>query len=117
MSRPNVADVLDGWLQTLHAKKMTQTIVNGDIEETETPVTFRGMEQVQSPYQLSLHAEGERSWNWVDIYCDYADFELDDIIILADKEYRVMKKDNWQEFGYGYYKYECVRDYNNEQRR
>lgn len=111
MDRPDVSDVVQGWMEELDAIKITSTIVNGDVEETEVPVSFEGMVQVQSPYQLSLHQEGERSWNWTDIYCDYADFELDDIFILNGKKYRVMKKDNWEEFGYGYYKYECVRDY------
>ena len=111
MNRPNVADVLQGWMQKLNAKKITAEIINGDAVEAETPVTFNGMVEVQSPYQLSLHQEGERSWNWTDIYCDYADFDLDDVFILNGKEYRVMKKDNWQEYGYGYFKYECVRDY------
>lgn len=111
MDRPDVSDVVQGWMEELDAIKITSTIVDGDVEETEVPVSFEGMVQVQSPYQLSLHQEGERSWNWTDIYCDYADFELDDIFILNGKKYRVMKKDNWEEFGYGYYKYECVRDY------
>lgn len=111
MDRPDVSDVVQGWMEELDAIKITSTIVNGDVEETEVPVSFEGMVQVQSPYQISLHQEGERSWNWTDIYCDYADFELDDIFILNGKKYRVMKKDNWEEFGYGYYKYECVRDY------
>jgi hypothetical protein len=109
---PNVADVVRGWLSTMKAEKVTSVIVNGDVEEITTPVTFKGMIQVQSPYKLSLHQEGERSWNWCDVYCDYADFNLDDIFIYNNKNYRVMKKDNWEEYGYGYYKYECVRDYN-----
>ena len=69
------------------------------------------MIQVQNGYQLSLHQEGERNWNWCDVFCDYADFNLDDVFIYGNKRYRIMKKDNWEEYGYGYYKYECVRDY------
>ena len=52
MNRPNVADVLQGWMQKLNAKKITAEIINGDAVEAETPVTFNGMVQVQSPYQL-----------------------------------------------------------------
>lgn len=109
---PNVQDVVRGWLNNMNAERITTTIVNGDAEEVATPVKFKGMIQVQSPYQLSLHQEGERSWNWVDVYCDYANFELDDVLKYKNVRYRIMKKENWEEFGYGYYKYECVRDYN-----
>ena len=51
---PNVADVVRGWLSTMKAERITSVIVNGDVEEISTPVTFKGMIQVQSPYQLSL---------------------------------------------------------------
>ena len=108
---PNVADVVYGWLTPMQAKRITTSIINGDAEEVETPVTFKGMIQVQNGYQLSLHQEGERNWNWCDVFCDYADFNLDDVFIYGNKRYRIMKKDNWEEYGYGYYKYECVRDY------
>lgn len=111
ISVPNVADVVQGWLSPMKAKRITTSIINGDAEEVETPVTFKGMIQVQNGYQLSLHQEGERNWNWCDVFCDYADFNLDDVFIYGNKRYRVMKKDNWEEYGYGYYKYECVRDY------
>lgn len=111
LSVPNVADVVQGWLSPMNAKRITTSIINGDAEEVETPVTFKGMIQVQNGYQLSLHQEGERNWNWCDVFCDYADFNLDDVFIYGNKRYRIMKKDNWEEYGYGYYKYECVRDY------
>lgn len=111
ISVPNVADVVQGWLSPMSAKRITTSIINGDAEEVETPVTFKGMIQVQNGYQLSLHQEGERNWNWCDVFCDYADFNLDDVFVYGNKRYRIMKKDNWEEYGYGYYKYECVRDY------
>jgi len=108
---PNVADVVEGWLSYMKAKKIAKQVINGDVEETEVPVNFQGMIQVLSPYELSIKPEGERSWNWINMFCDYANFKVDDKFIYNDTTYRVMKKHFWQDLGYGYYQYECIRDY------
>lgn len=108
---PNVADIVDGWLCDMTAQITTTVITDGDAIESFSTAYFRGMIQVLNPTEIELKPEGERDWNWCKIYCDYANFECDDRIIIDSVYYRIMKKDFWQDLGYGYYAYDAIRDY------
>ena len=60
--------------------------------------------------KLSISKEGERSWRWHTIYAGPdLDLETDDIIVIHGTRYRIMDKENWQE--YGYLKYSAIEDY------
>lgn len=108
---PNVADVVQGWLRTLTASKVTQSIVDGDAVETYTIIRFAGMIQPLSGIELEIKSEGERHWEWVKIYTDYANFNVDDRITIQEEQYRIRHKMPYEKYGYGFYKYECVKDY------
>ena len=108
---PNVADVVDVWLTELNAQLVVKEIVDGDVVETMTPVTFKGMIQPLSGYELSILREGERDWEWVKIYTDYANFNCDDRLYLVDTHYRIMKKRPFERYSYGYDRYDAVLDF------
>lgn len=108
---PNVADVVQGWLKPLVAQFVKKSIVDGDVVEEMTPIGFNGMIQPLSGYELSILPEGERDWEWVKIFTDYADFNNDDRFFLVDKWYRIMKKRPFERYAYGYYRYDAILDY------
>lgn len=111
---PNVADVVQGWLKTLTASRVTQSIVDGDAVETYTVTRFAGMIQPLSGMELAIKAEGERHWEWVKIYTDYANFEVDDCIEIDGHDYRIIHKMPYEKYAYGFFKYECVKDFDKE---
>lgn len=108
---PNVADIVHGWIKPLSVTLITKTISDGDVIETGTPLNINGMVQPLSGYELTLLREGERDWEWVKIYTDYANFNNDDKLFIVDTYYRVMKKRPFERYGYGYYRYDAVLDY------
>ena len=108
---PNVADVLEGWLSTITAGKITKSIVDGEVEESVVNFSFTGMVQPYSTKDIELLAEGERHWEWVKVYTQYTDLRVDDQIIIKDTTYRIMHKTFYEKFGYGFYRYDMVNDY------
>lgn len=111
LSVPNVADVVQGWLSTLTASKVGKTIVDGDVVETFTEVRFHGMIQPLSGIDLEIKPEGERHWEWLKIYTDYDNFYVDDCIRIQGFNYRIKKKMPYEKYSYGFYRYDCVKDY------
>ena len=110
---PNVADVVQGWLSSLTASKVTQTIEDGDVIETYTLIRFSGMIQPLKGIELEIKPEGERHWEWIKIYTDYANFEVDDCINIQGNDYRIKQKRPYEKYGYGFFRYECVKDFKN----
>ena len=111
LSVPNVADVVQGWLSSLTASRVSKTIEDGDVIETYSIIRFSGMIQPLSGIELEIKPEGERHWEWVKIYTDYSNFYVDDCITIQGFNYRIRHKMPYEKYGYGFYKYECVKDY------
>jgi hypothetical protein len=111
---PNVADVLEGWMTTVTAGRVTKTIVDGEVVETTSNFTFQGMIQPFSAIDLQILSEGERHWEWVKVYTQYTNLNVDDKIAINGKVYRIMNKTFYEQFGYGFYRYDMVNDYTEE---
>ena len=111
LSVPNVADVVQGWLSPLTALIVGKTIDDGDVVETYTEVNINGMIQPLSGIDLEIKPEGERHWEWVKIYTDYDNFYVDDAIIIQGANYRIKHKMPYEKYSYGFYRYDCVKDY------
>jgi hypothetical protein len=107
---PYVGMALTNWFQPMTFKVLVKTIVDFVLVETETVVETQGVRQPMSPQELRLKPEGQRALNWESMYC-LPDTVLknDDIIIFNSVKYRVMKRLDWNE--YGYLQYDIVRDY------
>ena len=107
---PQVDDALFGWFQTVTFTLITKTIVDFELVETTVESSFYGVKQPMSPQELKMKPEGERSWKW---YTIHATTELilknDDIIIIEDTKFRVMKKLDYKE--YAYVQYDVLEDY------
>ena len=111
-SLPNVSVALKNWFQNISFLKISKTVVNGRVQESVTNTSFRGVWQPMGSQDLEIKPEGQRDWRWFTIHSDI-DIELvpDDKIIYLEKEYRVMKKDDYNL--YGYYKYDVVESFEN----
>ena len=111
-SLPNVSTALDNWFQNISFVKIVKSVINGRVSEVETVIEFRGVWQPMSSQELERKTEGQRDWRWFTIHSD-VDIELkpDDKIIYKNREFRVIKKDDYEI--YGYYKYDVVEGYEN----
>ena len=102
LSIPNVADVVRGWLSSLTASRVSKTIEDGDVIETYSIIRFSGMIQPLSGIELEIKPEGERHWEWVKIFTDYANFYVDDCITIQGFNYRIRHKMPYEKYGYGF---------------
>lgn len=108
---PNLSNPIKKWVLPLSFIKITKTIYDGEVAETETVYNFEGVFQNLNSKQLQIKPEAERAWSWKMIHSLTNLFlEVDDKISFENKEYRVMNIINYKE--YGYYEYHIVEDYN-----
>lgn len=108
---PQVDHVLDGWEVPLTLIKITQSITEGDVVTTETPISFMGVWQPLRDEQLQFKPEGQRSWSWYWIHAKAGTLNLQtqDKIKFQGKQYKVM---NLKDYSLnGYIEYEVVLDY------
>ena len=108
---PNMANTLTGWEVPLTLIKITQSIIEGDLTITETPINFMGVWQPLRDEQLQFKPEGQRSWEWIWIHAKSGTLNLNtaDKVIFNSKRYKVM---NIKDYSLnGFIEYQLVRDY------
>lgn len=110
---PNMADTLNGWEVPLSFIKITQSIVDGDVVKTETPINFMGVWQPLRDEELQFKPENQRSWSWYWIHAKSGTVELQtqDKFLFKNKRYKVMAVKDYSLNGF--ISYEAVRDYEN----
>jgi hypothetical protein len=109
---PNVANAVAGYCLPITVKRLTKTLVNGDLVETEDVQSGRGAIQPFTASQLMIKPEGQRTWVWEALYVvSGVDLSLDDVVTIFDRDFRVMSKRDFTL--YGYIKYELVEGYTN----
>ena len=108
---PQVADTLTGWEVPLTLVKITQSIVEGDVVVTETPINFMGVWQPLRDDQLQFKPEGQRSWSWYWIHAKSGTLNLQtqDNIMFQGKRYKVMSVKDYSLNGY--IEYQLILDY------
>ena len=104
---PNMANAIMAWQQTITVEVITKTLVNYQVTETKTPVSFLGVLINLQSTQLELKPEGQRQWNWVEVH-SLTDLEvkLDDEVVIKNRRFRVMASADYSD--YGYYRYELA---------
>jgi hypothetical protein len=109
---PNMADTLTDWFLDIDMIKITKSVVDFEVVETEKAIKFKGVVQNLDSKQLQLKPEGQRAWSWKMIHCHSSlELNVDDIIIYGDVRYRVMNLLDYKE--YGYLEYHIVKDFEN----
>lgn len=107
MALPNLANAVRAWTQAFTFDRMTKSIVNYQLVETKTSVTFKGVVAPLQATQLELKPEGQRQWNWYEVHTTTnLQIALDDEIYWKSKKYRVMSATGYED--YGYYRYELA---------
>lgn len=101
---------ISGLSRSLSLAKVTQKIVDGRVEEVETPLVTQGVIQPLGLRELELKPEGERSWQWYTIHAT-TDLVLqtEDVVGYNGERYRVMNTGGYSD--YGFVKYEVVKSY------
>lgn len=107
---PNMSGTLTSWMQNLTFNVITKEIVNYEVVEIAMDVAFKGVWQPLSPEKLKMKPEAQRSWKWIQVHA-HADLSLknDDVIKYKSKQYRVMERLDYLE--YGYFEYHLVEDF------
>jgi hypothetical protein len=107
---PDMGNTLSGWLQPITLGVVTKTVVNFQVVETQSEVSFQGVWQPFSARQLIIKPEGERAWKWYMLHAQIAlPLKPDDVVTYRGIQYRV-KADNDYSL-YGYYQYELIEDW------
>ena len=105
---PNVADALNGFMQSLEVRLIKKTMVDGEMVETgQLPVVIRinGCLQPMPGRNLLVKPEGQRQWKWWELYTA-EDIPLDsEVVDPYGVGLRVMQRGNWMA---GYFKYELA---------
>lgn len=89
---PRMRSVFSNWMQSITLETITQTVVDGFINESIAQTSFKGIIQPLSVQQLMLKPEGERSWQWLQIHAITGSLNLatNDKIIYNGATYKVM---------------------------
>ncbi len=108
---PKISRAFNGWETNITLARITQTISNGLVIETQSNITFKGTVQPLSAEEINLKPEGQRSWQWLDIHCRSGSLNLstNDRIIYSESKYKIMAIKDYSLNGY--IEYHAVKDY------
>lgn len=112
---PQMDTTLVGWEVPLTLIKITQRIVDGDLETTEKTIKFQGVWQPLKDEALELKPEGQRSWEWIWIHAKSTQLNLEtaDKVLFNNKRYKVIQK---KDYGLNaFVEYQLCRDYEDGQ--
>lgn len=97
---PDVSAAVMVLLQPISVMTVTQQLINGYYKPiTQTIATQASIQPL--PQELAIKMEGERNWRWSLIHIlPNVDLNNNDLITLFGVQYKVMKKENWAQYGY-----------------
>ena len=105
-----MSGALKGWTKKTPVKLVTQSIVNHKSVEVLTDATLDINKQPMPAREVSRKPEMQRSWVWWSFIVKNGPYlATDDIIIISDVRYRIIKGNDWSESGFT--KYEAIEDY------
>jgi len=110
MGMPQIKKALNRWNIDITMIKVSESIVDGDVQEIETEFNFKGVVQPLAREELKAKPEGERSWEWLMIHTHInIELETGDKIKYQGKNFKVMAKKDYELNNY--YEYHIVKDY------
>lgn len=114
-SIPNMGTALLDWFQYITFGQITKTTVGFQVSEALMNINFWGIVQPLSGRQLNMKPEGQRKWNWIEVFAQASpagavlDLSIDDVIVYLGIQYRVMTRRQYALYSYVYY--EFAQDY------
>jgi len=107
---PNMSNVIRAWMQPITFTVITKAIVDHQEVETESSVETTAVRVPLKPQELLVKPEGQRAWRWQHIFAlTTLELNPDDVVVFDSIRYRVMAKQDFQE--YGYIDYEICEDF------
>lgn len=108
---PQMSAAFSGWTISISLKKITQTVVNGFVQNAETDLTIKGIWQPLSPDEIALKPDGQRSWEWIWLHVEGKTllFKTNDRIIRNGIKYKIMAVKDYTLNNYS--EYHLVLDY------
>lgn len=108
---PQLNNPVASWSVPITLIKIVQSIVDGDREETQQKITFKGVVQPLTAEQLQFRPEGERSWEhlWIHCLAGTLNLKTQDKIIFNNKRYKVLEIKDYSL--YAYIEYMVIEDY------
>lgn len=108
---PQMCAAFSGWATKIILLKHTETVVDGFVEISETPIYFRGTIQPLSARAIALKPEGQRSWTWLQVHCLATSCPLlpGDKVSWNGDIYKVMAQNDYSLNGY--IEYHLVKDF------
>ena len=107
---PNVSSAMLDWFQPITFILIKKSVVNFKLLEDRSPYVFMGIVESITPTKLAMKPEGQRSWNYLNVWTlPNVMLKIDDIFNYMGKDYRVERKNDWSQ--YGYLEFECVESY------
>ena len=112
MPVPYLGNALKGWIKKTNITIISQSVVDHEVVEAETPKTYQANFQPMPAAKVNRKPEEQRTWKWwsVIIIDKIVLLETDDIIQDdSGKKFRIEQANDWRESGFT--KYEAVEDY------
>jgi hypothetical protein len=107
---PQMQGALANWQRPMTFITTIKELVDFEVVETKTEINFKGVWQPYNSQQLNLKPEGQRAWKWFTCHAETrVQLDPDEIISYNGKDYRVMEKRDYNE--YGYIEYHLIEDY------
>lgn len=107
---PNLRNPITKWFSKIDFIRVTKTISNFIVTETEEDDSFFGVVQNFDSRQLKILPEAQRAWTWKMIHATPdLQIDVDEKIRYRGVEYRCMNIRDFRE--YGYLEYHIVADY------
>ena len=109
---PDVSGALQSYYQVMTFTPVGKVVKGFVVQETGSPVVFRGVIVPYNTKDLKLLSEGQRVWSWYQLYSDTAlSLTVDDVILYLSTQYRVMNA--YDRSLNGFYEYRIVSDWIN----
>lgn len=98
---PDVSAAVMSLLQPVSVNLVLQQLINGYYKPIKN-LTVQTQASIQPlPQELAIKMEGERNWRWSLIHIlPNVVLNNNDLITLFGIQYKVMKKENWSQYGY-----------------
>ena len=107
---PQMEGALKGWYQPMIFIPIGKFLDSGFVQETGTPINFRGVLTPYKPTQLEIKKQGQRKWKWWSLIATTElQLTVDDALAYLNNQMRCMSSEDWSLEGF--MKYVLIQDY------
>jgi hypothetical protein len=98
---PDVSAAVMSLLQPVSVNLVLQQLINGYYQPIKNVIVQTQASIQPLPQELAIKMDGERNWRWSLIHIlPNVVLNNNDLITLFGIQYKVMKKENWSQYGY-----------------